>query len=413
MKSLFAASIIAALVLSFAPAQAQTADISTAIKNSDVAAIEAAAVGSTSESVLARGVLAGMRRQDEAALTDLRTAAQDQSLAAPLRRDAWMTAAGIYGRQSRFPEAVAAIEAANTAAPARDEDAARDTEQTLVFARALVTVPPMRATVAQSGQVELDYDMARLPRADAVINGRRQEAVLDTGANYSTITESTARRLGLRILPHPISVGASGNDAVAGHLAVADTLTFAGGEFHDVVFIVLPDSTLSFMGGLYRIPAIIGFPVLSSLGRVEFAGDTLRHSRSSQTWSAESNMLFRDLEVLVSADLNGHPAQLFIDSGAQTTHLTPLAAEDFPTLIEGAATRDVRLGGAGGSRTYEDAPVIASLNVTVGGRTVAIEDVQVSGEDDEGHHGTLGQDVLRSGSGYAIDFDALRFELLP
>jgi predicted aspartyl protease len=297
MKLALIASAFAAAIFASA-AHAQTPDLAAAIQNSDVAVIEAAAAGSTNENVLARGVLAGMRRQDDAALTDLRAAAQDQLLAAPLRRDAWMTAAGIYGRQSRFPEAVAAIEAANAAAPARDEDAARDTEQTLIFARALITVAPMQATIAASGQTELDYDMARLPRADVTINGRRQEAVLDTGANYSTITESVARSLGLRMLPDPITVGASGNDAVAGHLAVADTLVFAGGEFRDVVFIVLPDSALSFMGGVYRIPAIVGFPVLSALGRVEFSGETLRHSRSGQTWSAESNVLFRDLKCL-------------------------------------------------------------------------------------------------------------------
>ena len=412
MKSSLIASAFAVVMFASA-AHAQTPDLAAAIRNSDVAAIETAAGGSTNESVLARGVLEGMRRHDDAALTDLRAAAQDQSLAAPLRRDAWMTAAGIYGRQSRFPEAVAAIGAANAAAPARDEEAARDTEQTLVFTRALVTVAPMQATVAASGQTELDYDMARLPRTDVTINGRRQEAVLDTGANFSTITESTARRLGLRMLPDPITVGASGNDAVAGHLAVAETLTIAGGQFRDVVFIVLPDSALSFMGGVYRIPAIVGFPVLSALGRVEFAGDTLSHSRSGQTWSAESNVLFRDLEVLVSVTANGNPVQLFMDSGAQTSHLTPLATQHFPALLQGADTRNVRVGGAGGSRVHENAAVLPNLAIDVNGRTVTIEDVDVFGDASDGHHGTLGQDVLRSGSGYAIDFDALKLELLP
>lgn len=407
------ASIAAAVLLTSSPAQGQTTDLATAIQNSDVAALEAAASGSNNEGVLARGVLAALRRQNEAALADLRTAGEDQTLDASLRRSAWMTAAGVYGRQSRFPESVAAIEAANAAAPARDEEAARDAGQTLVFARALITVPPMSAIVVASGQAELDYDMARLPRADLTINGRRQEAVLDTGANFSTITESAARRLGLRMLPDPITVGATGNDAVAGHLAVADTLTFAGGEYRDVVFIVLPDGALSFMGGVYRIPAILGFPVLSTLGRIEFSGNTFRHSRSGQSWSADSNLLFRDLEVLVSATANGNAVQLFMDSGAQTSHLTPLATQQYPALLQGAATRNVRMGGAGGSRVHEGAAVVPRLAIGVDGRTVSIEDVEVVGEASDGHHGTLGQDVLRQGSGYAIDFDALKLELLP
>lgn len=411
MKSLLAASVLAAVVLASSPARA--GDLADAIKNSNATELEAFATSDGSAGTLARGVLEGMRRQDEAALTDLRAAAADPSLEASLRRDAWMTIAGIYSRQSHFPDAVAALEAANAAAPARDEAAARDAEQTLVFARALVSVPPMRATVAPSGQAEIAYDMARLPRANLTINGRTQEAVLDTGANFSTITESVAQRLGLRMLPDAITVGATGNDAVPGHLAVADTLTFAGGEFHDVVFIVLPDSALSFMGGVYRIPAILGFPVLSALGRVEFAGDTLRHSRSDQSWSANSNLLFRDLEVLVSVSANGNPVQLFMDSGAQSSNLTPLATVQYPALLQGTSTRNVRLGGAHGSRLHENAAVLPTLTIDVAGRSVTIEDVEVVGDEDDGHHGTLGQDVLRQGSGYAIDFDALKLELLP
>jgi predicted aspartyl protease len=413
MRTLIAASIVAALLLGSELASAQTVDLATALQNNDVAALEAASASPSSEAALARGALAALRHQDEAALTDLNAAAADATLSPQLRRAAWMAAAAIYGRQSRFPETVAALEAADAAAPADNEDDATDAAQTLLFARTLTSIAPMQANVAASGSVEIDYDMAHLPRADVTINGRRQEAVLDTGANFSTITESTARRLGLRMLPGDITVGATGNDAVAGHLGVADTLTIGGGEFRDVVFIVLPDSTLSFLGGLYRIPAIVGFPVLSSLGRLEFRDETLSHSSSGARWSADSNLLLNGLDPLVLMTVNGNNVRMFMDSGAQSTHLTPLATSDYPALLDGAERRDVRLGGAGGARTYEDAPVIAQIQVGVNGRSVAVEEVQVAGEADEGRHGVLGQDVLQHGSGYVIDFEAMRFELLP
>jgi predicted aspartyl protease len=413
MRVFFAASIAGALLLAAAQAHAQSTDLALALQNNDVAALESAALVQNGEATLARGALAALRRQDDAALTDLGAAATDESLSPQLRRNAWMAAAAVYGRQSRFPETVAALEAADAAAPADDEDDATDAAQTLLFARTLVDVAPMQSTVAASGSVEIDYDMAHLPRADVAINGRRQEAVLDTGANFSTITETAARRLGLRMLPGDVTVGATGNDAVASRLAVADTVTIAGGEFRDVVFIVMPDSALSFAGGLYRIPAIVGFPVLSSLGRVEFRGETMSHSRSGARWTPESNLLLNGLNPLVLMTANGNGVRMFMDSGAQSSNLTPLATGDYPALLEGASTRDVRMGGAGGHRVEEDAALIPRVAMSVNGRTVDLEDVHVVGEADDGRHGVLGQDVLQHGSGYVIDFEAMRFELLP
>jgi hypothetical protein len=69
------------------------------------------------------------------------------------------------------------------------------------------------------------------------------------------------------------------------------------------------------------------------------------------------------------------------------------------------------LGGAGGEVTHNDALAIASIDVNAGGRTVTLQDVRVT-ENDRNQHGLIGQDLLRSGSGYVLDFDAMRFELL-
>jgi predicted aspartyl protease len=413
MKLTLVASAFAAVALVSAAA-AQTPSIDDAIRYSDVTALEAHASGPALEATLARGVLAALRDQNEAAIEALTAAGGDLRINRTLRRDAWIALAGVYGRQGAYADAFRTMLFAETAAAARDEEATLSAAQSLTFARVIQNEERMRRAGPQQGQVALEYDMASLPRAHVAINGHEQVAVLDTGANFSTVTESTARRLRLRMLPGEISVGASGNDDVAGRIGIAELVQVDRTQFRNVVFIVLPDSALSFMDGRYAIPAIIGFPVLSLLGRVEFSGDQLRFSQSTASgWSESSNLLLRDFDPIVRVDGNGHPLRMFLDSGAGRTNLTPLATRDYATLLEGAGSRDVRVGGAGGSRTYEDAATIPRLSIQVAAQTVNLEDVHVVGDLDDGHHGTIGQDVLRAGGGYVIDFDAMRFDLLP
>ncbi|MFN4024387.1 MAG: aspartyl protease family protein [Hyphomonas sp.] len=410
---------IATLLLMAAPlyAMAETPDLMTALEASDIAALEDLGMAETPEGRIARGVLAALRLEDDAALSDLALAVEDDALPADFRRAAWGGAAGVYLRQGRFAEAAAAFEAADAAAPETDEARARSTAQAYEFARTAAGAEPMQAAVADAGEAAITRDLAGLPRADALINGALQEAVLDTGANYSTIMASVAESLGVRLLEGDISVGASGNEAVAGHIGIADTLSFAGAELTDVVFIVLPDESLSFAGGVYTIPAIIGLPVFATLGRVSFEregeDEWLRHTASDAGWSDTSNLVFRGLSPIALVEANGHPVRMFIDSGATTSHLTPLAAVQYPALLSDAVTGSTEIGGAGGARVFEDISVIPSLAVTVAGTRIELENVDVLADSVDGRHGLIGQDILNATGGYVIDFGARRFELLP
>jgi predicted aspartyl protease len=412
-RSLLAIAAAAVLVFS-TPATAQTSSLSTAIEASDIGALTSLGAGRGREAALARGVLAALHRQDEAAIRALRASARSRSLTPELRAAAWQTLSGVYLRQSRFADAAAAMSAA--AAFGIEEDAATTAANTQarIFAEALADAPRMRAEVAASGETAITRDLAQLARAQTAINGVAIDAVLDTGASYSTIAQSVAERMGLRFLDAHVTVGSATGDADA-RLAIADTLTLAGGVFHDVVFIVLPDEALTFAGGAYKIEAIVGFPVLVEFGRLEFASsdghEHMRHRRSSG--DGQSNMILDGLQPIAQIEVPSANATLvmIIDTGARKTGFSMQAARDFPALVQDAQNRETTLGGAGGEITHTDALAIPSLVVNAGGRTVTLQDVRVT-ENDRNQHGLIGQDLLRSGRGYVLDFDAMRFELL-
>lgn len=401
------------LFLSPSTLAAASPDLAAAIDDRDPAGLAAAAEASGAEARLARAVAKAWRGQDEAAEAALRSALGARGLSADLKRRAWLTLGGLYLRTGQFAQAAAALGEAGVEA---DPDAAAGNAQTRAFAAALASAPAMTVEVGPPSDVPIVYDIAGLPRAPVSVNGVRADAILDTGANFSTINESTAARMGLAPIGADVSVGGVANADVASRLAIAEMLQFGGARFRDVVFIVLPDAALSFAGGRYTIDMIIGIPVLRSLQRLEVRdggdGATLRYRPSNAKPGPESNLMFDALHPVVTVGAGEARLRLLLDTGANGTQLAKRAVEEFPAIAVGAERRPTEVGGAGGSATHEDALSLPSLTLTIAGKDVTIEEVSVVADRSQ-RHGILGQDAMRGTGGYVMDFKAMRFELSP
>lgn len=101
------------------------------------------------------------------------------------------------------------------------------------------------------------------------VNSQRGEWIFDSGANYSTVTESEARRMGLAVRD---VLGYSRDFFGAKHptrLAVAGELRFGSARLHNVIFLVLADQSLFVPPLKYQIHGILGLPVMRSLGAWE------------------------------------------------------------------------------------------------------------------------------------------------
>lgn len=411
MTNLIRSALVSAIALfCVAPAHADQ-DLAGAIDARDIPALQTAAQSSDDEGRLAAAALAALRRDDRQALEGLDAATQNTALPSALRWRASMGLSGVYLRRSRFADAARAIERA----VALGADAAENA-QSLTFARALSQTPAMRARVTP-GAIRIERDMAQLARTEISVNGVEQEAVLDTGAGYSTVTQSTAERLRLRFLDAHVTVGSATSDAVPARLAIADRLRFGESEFENVVFIVLPDEALSFANGVYRIQAIVGLPVLIELGRLEFANDngheTLRHGPSPLAHGQDSNLMLDGVQPLVWIRVVGvdAPFLMLLDTGARASHFSRAAGESHPQLLANAETRAANMGGAGGTVTHTDAQALPAVTFQIGASSIALRDIRVMPDPSDNRDGLIGQDVMRSGAGYVIDFDAMRFEI--
>lgn len=279
-----------------------------------------------------------------------------------------------------------------------------------------LAAPPVQRTIAfQPTAAAWARDKVGLPRAQVAINGQLQEAVLDTGANLSVVSASTAARLGLRMLGEA-GVGSSSRQVVATKVAVADRLELAGLVLENVAFLVLDDDQLEMpVPGGYRIDAIIGFPVFRAMQRVRFGHDGfLRPEPGPGDAGAPANLALAGSDLFVEARVGGIEVPLHLDSGGSASSLSPRFAQAHPQVLQGLAESRQRLAGAGGATELAIANW-RDARIEIGGRTTVLAQLPVAlrDSDDVRVHtqGVLGWDVLGAFDAWTVDFQHMRLEL--
>ncbi|MES1156973.1 MAG: retropepsin-like aspartic protease [Alphaproteobacteria bacterium] len=401
------------------PADASAA-YETALRDGDVASVRAIAAdarGGQAKRALASAALEYWWGHDTQAGPALSRAASNPALTEGLHRMASIMLSGLRMRQSRYGDAAVALDAAIP----RETDAnvRAELEQSRAFCAALAHVPAMTAHIPTQGDVHLTRDLATLMRGPVKINTGDIDAIVDTGSAVSSIRESDAQRLGLHMLPGQVAVGTATSASATTKLAIADSVSFGGARFRNVVFLVMPDSALTFANGAYVIHAIIGLPLLRQLGRIEFRADgdaqNMHFSRTRGTPGPDSNLMLDGEQAFLLAPIDGadHPLRFFIDNGARTSHVNHRFVTDFPAIMASAQHQAVTRTGGAGSETQNDAMVLPSLTLHIGAATTQISNVDVFDDHHNDHHGDIGLDALRTGGGYVLDFNAMRVELLP
>lgn len=335
----------------------------------------------------------------------------------PRRRSiALTTRADVAFAQGDYSDAAAALDdwRANPDVEHRPEEVEAN-EQTSAIAHLLAGQP--RQVVEGGTPIRLPTvrDAVGLVRAGVLLNGIKQDAVLDTGANLSVVSSSAARRLGLRLLDGTTSVGSASSKAVATRLAVADRLVIAGVTLSHVAFLVMDDAQLTFpVEGGYRIDVIVGYPVFHALGRVRFekAGWFSAGAAACQVPNLH-NLRLSGNDLYVLARVQGARVALHLDTGATSSNLTGLFAGAHPELAGVSGENLSHVIGAGGAVLTERNGTLKNARILIGGQslTLAALSVSTASSDGQAKHrmGVVGQDVLQAFDSYAIDFGSMTF----
>jgi hypothetical protein len=279
-----------------------------------------------------------------------------------------------------------------------------------------------KQTIAVNGLVDLPtvkdpHGVYRLP---LTLRGVSRDWIIDTGADYSVVSECYAKELGLKISEEGATT--PGFDGIPNsiHVAIVDRLSIGSATIYNMVVLVLPDAnlTVSNRDGKHIIPALLGYPALQAFGKVRLtangrflAGPALIDPPDS------SPMYMDDSNILLRATIHNEQKLFQLDTGANTTVLYSTYLRDFPQ--DSAQHRSAgRFQGSGvGGLVTTSVEYIDKVGFTLAGQLAMIAHVPVQLQRFEDpssrYEGNIGCDLLSLFDSVTFDFTQFRFYLEP
>ena len=291
----------------------------------------------------------------------------------------------------------------------------RDDYRTVVL---LKNLPPQ--TVAFDGRVEMLVH--RNPHlgsieTDLTVNGVQQSWLLDTGANFSTVSATFAARLGVSI-----SRGTAYTQGVTGaenrvRLGVLPELRFGGATLRNVVLLVLDDKSLRLPIGKhenYQINAVLGYPVLQALKRITISTDGhLFAGPVAPSTQGGARLYMQGLTPLLECKVEGRDVLFSFDTGAEGSVLSDRYRRDFPEAFDGIEKEPFAMGGAGGIKVMQ-AYFLPEVHLGIGEIPAVLHGRPVAphmNTDLDRTYGNLGRDLVDAYESFTIDFENMRFAL--
>jgi predicted aspartyl protease len=274
------------------------------------------------------------------------------------------------------------------------------------------TAPNMRVRPGASSFACTVTDTGvRLP---VIVNDRRVDWLVDTGANVSIISDAEARRLGFEVRESAGRAGDSAGGSIDVRLAIASQVLIGSTRFEDVAFLVTSSDRMPWL----ELPAgrqgILGLPLLIALDRLRWTGAGLCHTGSAAGSKPQvtggPNLRYNRLHVIGTVELEGRTTEFVLDTGNQAgTQLWERFARDFESMVKDRGRKDTaRVTQMGGTSVHE-VVTIPKVQLKIGDKMTTLEKANVFSRPvgDQRFHGLLGMDVLSQSDDVTIDFRAM------
>jgi hypothetical protein len=146
------------------------------------------------------------------------------------------------------------------------------------------------------------------------------DMIFDTGANVNVVSESTAKKMNLRIIPNAVVyvMGATGARN-ASKIAFADQGFIENIEFRNAEFIVFADSLLTFANGLYKINGVIGFPIIMRFESIRFTDSLIYIPENPVAKTDIPNLFIKGDDYIIDVAYKNKKLPFFFDTGNSNT----------------------------------------------------------------------------------------------
>ncbi len=266
--------------------------------------------------------------------------------------------------------------------------------------------PKQEVIVKGATVIKMTRDKAQLANLPVKAGVATVDFIFDTGANLSTVNESTAAKLGVNILGGSIEVGSITGEKVMAKMAICRELSIGNIIVKNAVFLVFPDKALAFPQIDYQINGIIGFPVIEAMGEIQL---TQADEFIVPIDSTEISGQPMALDFLMPVIKIGEEHYTF-DTGAVGTSLYSKYFEKHKAeVIAAYKATDLEFGGAGGMVTKKGYNI--TFRPVMNGKQLELKDVQLFSEKigvEENHfYGNIGQDLIKQFSKMTISFRSM------
>jgi len=281
-----------------------------------------------------------------------------------------------------------------------------DYKNTRIIWQALAGQPKQEVIIKEKVAIRMTRDKARLANLPVSNGVDSLGFIFDTGANISTITESTAARLGMTLMDSVIDVTSITGQKIKSKIAICKDLYIRSIHVKNAVFLVFPDAALYIPQIDYQINGILGFPVIAAMGEVQISRKDefvvpLLHSIPTRF-----NLAFDFLTPVIEIGGDSYS----FDTGATTTMLYQPYFQKHQKTIEGNyKEKSLSFGGAGGSITKNGYEI--HFDVPIGDQVIHLDDIMVFSEQikESGDHyyGNIGQDLIGKFETMILNFKAM------
>ena len=305
--------LLALVACALLSAQTETLDRLFAERNyiELAAALSASANLSPEQTAFYRGLLANRRNAAADSIASLQIAlpvleaANDQAHL----KVAYYILADDYSKTFRYADAASVyrkIDRRFSASLPRKER--QDVRDSLRKWESLSRAEPQTVRSDQSFVINRTRDEAGILTVPARFQDQTVPCVFDTGANYSVLTLSLAKALGLSLSEATIPVDAITGGEVAARLAVVPEFRLGAAVVKNAIFLIFEDRDLYIAPIKHQIRGIIGFPVIAALGRLTFQKNgEIEIGAANTTDAGAPNFYLEERTPLVAAATDGKP----------------------------------------------------------------------------------------------------------
>ncbi len=274
------------------------------------------------------------------------------------------------------------------------------------FVKAVKEFPAQKMHVTADVSIPVSLNQYNHMIINVSSGGQSENFIFDTGAS-NVVSESSARRLGVRVLESEASTVGAVDKKVQLKVGLADKMWIGDLMFENVAFKVMPDELLSFPEANYVIHGIIGFPIMNQMKEIEICKNKNITVVAHPQKDNPRNLFLDNAMPIVQLEANRDTVLFVLDTGANTSKFSAnyFAAHN-AEIKEKATSNTIRRGGIGGfvdNKVYE----LKNVPLNIGGQEMTIPTIVVLTDKLSyltNYDGHLGQDVL-------MNFDKLTLNL--